>query len=393
MGGARTPVPSATRARAQLTQRLRERSAEIEQAILERIHADEGPTQTADPEYAEGLRAAVPTALEYCLEGIERSEANPLQLPTALLSQARIAARNGVALDTVLRRYFAGYTLLGDFLVEEAEAQGLRRGGELKCILRSLAAALDRLLAAVSEEHGREAARPPHSSERRRTELIERLIAGEPLDGAELAYDFGGHHLGLIAKGEGCSEAIRKLAKALDSRLLLLEREEGTAWAWLGGREPIDLDSLASHLRAEWPERESLSCGEPGEGPPGWRLTHRQAAAALPIALRGTEPFVRYADVALLASIMQDELLVVSLKQMYLEPLEEERDGGEAAIETLRAFFAAGRNAASAAAVLGVSRQGVAKRLRAVEDRLGRSFESCGMELEAVLRMEELKAG
>ena len=30
-----------------------------------------------------------------------------------MLAQARSAARNGVSLDTVLRRYFAGYSLLG----------------------------------------------------------------------------------------------------------------------------------------------------------------------------------------------------------------------------------------------------------------------------------------
>jgi hypothetical protein len=34
----------------------------------------------------------------------------------------RLAARKGVRLDTVLRRYLAGYTLFGDFLIEETEA-------------------------------------------------------------------------------------------------------------------------------------------------------------------------------------------------------------------------------------------------------------------------------
>ena len=46
-------------------------------------------------------------------------------VPVALLAQARLAARVGVSLDAVLRRYFAGYTLLGDFLIEEARALGL----------------------------------------------------------------------------------------------------------------------------------------------------------------------------------------------------------------------------------------------------------------------------
>jgi hypothetical protein len=41
-----------------------------------------------------------------------------------LLVQARLAARSDVSLDIVLRRYFAGYSLLGDFLVGEADRLG-----------------------------------------------------------------------------------------------------------------------------------------------------------------------------------------------------------------------------------------------------------------------------
>jgi DNA-binding PucR family transcriptional regulator len=76
------------------------------------------------------------------------------------------------------------------------------------------------------------------------------------------------------------------------------------------------------------------------------------------------------------------------LRSLYLEPLERERGGGEAARDALRAYFAADRNVSSAAAMLGVSRQAVAKRLRSVEERLGRSLASCGTELEAALRLE-----
>lgn len=381
---------SGHKARAQLTQRLRRRSPEIERAILERIYADDGPTQAPDPAYAEGLRAAVPTAVAYCIEGVERGEASLPPIPTELLSQARIAARNNVPLETVLRRYFAGYALLGDFLVEETEARGLGKEAGLKCLLRSLAAAFDRLLVAVSEEHGREQRGGPRTSERRRTELVERLLAGEPLDAQELAYDFAGHHLGLIASGKGASEAIRALAKALDRRLLLLEREEDVAWAWLGGREPFAPDALVGHLKTGWPAEARLSYGEPEGGPAGWRLTHRQAAAALPIALRGPVPSVRYADIALLASIARDELLVASLRQMYLEPLEAERDGGEVARKTLRAYLEAGQNISSAAAALEVNRHTVAIRLRTIEERIGRSLGTCTAEIDTALRLEEL---
>jgi hypothetical protein len=54
--------------------------------------------------------------------------------------------------------------------------------------------------------------------------------------------------------------------------------------------------------------------GEPARGIDGWRLSHRQAKAALPTALRAPEAFVRYGDVALLAATLADDLLATSLR-------------------------------------------------------------------------------
>ena len=90
---------------------------------------------------------------------------------------------------------------------------------------------------------------------------------------------------------------------------------------------------------------------------------------------------------------MQDELLASSLRKLYLEPLEAERDGGEVARETLRAYFAADRNVSSAAAILDVERRTVSNRLRSIEQRLGRQLSSCAVELSIALRLEQLLAG
>jgi DNA-binding PucR family transcriptional regulator len=172
---------------------------------------------------------------------------------------------------------------------------------------------------------------------------------------------------------------------------LAVTRDEDIVWAWLGSRREIEMGGLQNHLSATWPPEVALALGEPGEGPSAWRLTHHQASAALAVALRSPEPLVRYADVALLAAILEDDLLATSLRRLYLKPLEAERDGGEMARETLRAYFAGGSNISSAAVALGVSRQAVAKRLRAVEEMLSRSLDGCAAELEAALRIEHLE--
>jgi DNA-binding PucR family transcriptional regulator len=136
-------------------------------------------------------------------------------------------------------------------------------------------------------------------------------------------------------------------------------------------------------------DRVIVTIGEPGEGLAGWRLSHRQAKAALPIAERREQPVLRYGDVTLQASILCDDLVATSLRQLYLEPLEGARDGGRMARETLRAYFAAERNISSAAAVLGVDRRTVSNRIRAIEDALGRPLKDCATELETALRLDE----
>jgi PucR C-terminal helix-turn-helix domain/GGDEF-like domain len=371
--------------------RLQARRVEIEQAALTRVYAVSDPTEAADPEYVEGLRAAVSAAIDYGFAGIKRSEERSLPLPAVLLTQARLAARNGISLDTVLRRYFAGYTLLSDFLMQEAEDGDLLEGVALKRLLRSQATLFDRLVAAVTEEYAREAGSRLDTAEQRRAERVERLLDGELLDTFELAYEFDAYHLGAIAAGPGAGEAIRDLAKTLDRRLLLISRGEGAVWAWLGARHRIDPAEFERLVSQSWPTQVSLAIGESGQGHAGWRLTHQQARAALPIALRSSQPLVRYADVALLASMLQDDVLVASLRELYLAPLEQERDGGEVARETLRAYFAADRNSSSSSAILGVSRQTVTNRLRTIEQLLGRPLNSCAAEVEAILRLEELE--
>jgi hypothetical protein len=378
--------------KAELSARLRERSAEIEQAVLTRAFAVSESGEPADlakfdPAYLEGLRAAISVAVDFGIETIERGEERAAAPPPLLLAQARLAARHGIGLDTVLRRYSAGYALLSDFLVEEAERAGARADA-LRRLLRTQAV-LDRLLAAVSEEYAREAAIRPASSEARRAERIERLLAGEPLDASGLAYDFEACHVAVVASGPGAFEALRELAARVDANLLSIRRPGEGAWAWLGARRPPEPADLAERLARAWPDRCALALGEPGQGLGGWRLSHRQARAALAVAVHGPEPVVRYADVALLAAVLQDDLLATSLRQLYLEPLEGERDGGEVMRETLRAYFAADRNVSSAAAALGVNRRTITNRLRSIEAAIGRSLCGVATELEVALSLED----
>jgi len=284
---------------------------------------------------------------------------------------------------------FAGNALFADFLAEEAE-----RAGVPNSVLRNLLAAQatvgDRLLAAVSAEHAREAQVRPSGTAERRRECVKRLLAGEFADQSELEYDLDAQHLGLMAKGEGGEPLLRELAKRLDRRLLAVKREEEPIWAgWLGGSRPLEAAEAGRFLTELAPRGLYVTLGEPAEGLAGWRFSHLQAKAALAVAERRGAAVVRYADVAIEAATLRDDLLARSLRRLYLEPLEGMRDGGKVARETLRAYFAAERNVSSTAAALGVDRRTVRNRIRAIEDLVGRPLSVAAADMEIALRLAD----
>ena len=145
-------------------------------------------------------------AVEYVLAGIEHGEALVEPIPPAALEQARRAARIGVSVDTVLRRYVVGHTLLGDLVMEEADRGGsdgnpADHKGAVREALRAQAAGVERLLQAIAAAHADELQRAECPSEQRRAERVKRLLAGGTVEGSELGYELGGWHLGAIVVG------------------------------------------------------------------------------------------------------------------------------------------------------------------------------------------------
>lgn len=386
--------------------RLRGRQAEIEGSITACVCTIvTGLVNDLDSEYEGGLRVTVTAAVDFGLTGLERGGPDRVSIPPQTLAQAQRAARSGVSLDTVLRRYHLGHTLLLDFIMEETSRFGLDGSGNgLRGMLRTQASLLDRLTVAVAREYFREMERVAGSPVRSPLEMVRMLLGGELIDSDELGYDLDGVHLGVIAQGQGCQDAVRDLAQSLDRRLLCVVPGRESAWGWLGGQHAVhtsdlervfaslDEKSIMGNEKEDPPGEVSFSFGEPASGLDGWRLTHRQAQAALLISLRMPRRVTRYVDVALLALALSDEMLATSLVDMYLSPLDDVRDRGPVLRQTLRAYLDVDANVSSAAAVLGVARTTVENRLHAIEERIGRPLRPCPAELEVALRLDELGA-
>jgi PucR C-terminal helix-turn-helix domain/GGDEF-like domain len=373
--------------------RLHARAPELEAGLANLVEGTADARELSDPgylDYLDSLRATRTTVLAYAVEVIRSGERHAAEIPAAVLTSARLAARCDVALDAVLRRYSAGNTLCADVLLEEAERAHVS-SSDLRRLLHRQATLSDRLLEAVSEEYAREAQSRPTTTAEWRREHIRALLSGrQPSGELELDYDLGGNHLALMARGVSALEAVRALAQKLDRRLLADRLVEEPVWAcWLGGRSSLAPEQVLRTLDDSPALPIVLGLGERGEGITGWRLSYRQAKAALSIAERQGRSILRYADVAVLASVLRDDLGSVSLRRLYLEPLESARDGGKVARETLRAYFATQRNVSSTAAVLGVDRRTVTNRLRAVEDLFGRPLQDFATDLETALQLAD----
>lgn len=364
--------------------------AEIEEAILGRAYSISDPALVGDPEYVAGLRAAVSAGIDHAFSALEE-KAEPDLPPPVLIAQARQAARYEISLDTVLRRYFAGYTMLSEFAAREARALGGEGAEEAQQFLGALITLFDRLVVSVAEEHRDETERRRRCVERTKAQRVKRLLAGELVEEVDLGYPLGGWHLGALVTGPGAMGAMRELAGKLDRRFLAVCPGEGAVWGWLGSRNELSAEVLAEAAEA-LPEGTMLSIGEPARGSEGWRLTHRQALAALPVVRRRAGRIVCYRDVALLACALSDDVLRDSLRELYLTPLGGGADDGAVLRQTLRAYFAAGQNASSAAAGLGVSRTTFASRLCTAEKRIGRPLERCAAGLQTALELQEILA-
>jgi hypothetical protein len=375
--------------RRELAIRLRARRSEIQDAVFARVRALSQPGQGDEhAEYVEGLRVAVVEALDYAITSIEQGEEWSAPIPAGAASQARRAARNNVNLDTVLRRYAAGDRQMVEFIVEDADDFPV---GELRHLLRLHGLQVDRFMAAVSAEYVDELERASRSPQQRLADCVDRLLVGDPVDTAKLEYTLGGRwHLGMIAVGAGAGPLLKSLADAFDCQLLPIERGEQTAWGWLGSRGRVPTREVAQLQAKEDPGGVSLAIGEPARGFDGWRLTHRQAQAALWVALRRRQPVTCYADDLLIAAALRDDVLARSLRDIYFLPLQDKGDGGAILCETLHAYFSSGRNAATAAAALGVDRHTIQRRLRRIEERIGRMLHTCYAEMEIALRLQQL---
>jgi sugar diacid utilization regulator len=257
---------------------------------------------------------------------------------------------------------------------------------------RTQEALLEHLTAAIEHEYNLECQQTARSPAQRRAELVQRLLAGAPVDSIELrtlGYEFDAWHLCVILMGGNAEKAVRHLAVGHGCELLLVACE-GEMRAWLGGRRKLAITDIEQVQSVREHMGVSVVVGEAARGLEGWRLTHQQAEAALLVARLRPRQVTRYLDVAPEANALRDEALAKSLIEAYVSPLDDMSIGGHSARRTLRALFETEHNVSSAAHKLDVDRSTVHRRRNEIERRLDCRLHEQQVNIEIALRVEDL---
>lgn len=347
------------------------------------------------PELWEAVRDSCLANLESGLEALARERRVPERAPADARELALITARLGLPLGGLLRTYRIGHALVWDEMFELLEGEAVEAPARRAAIAAASAYLfehVDRVSTLLTEEYTAERDRFLRSREQRRTQLVRDVLEGAEPEPAEatrtLDYDLRLHHLAVVVSTPDVEAAVRALARQLDApHRLVVVLAGDTAWGWLGRTREF---ALPERLPAV--EGARLSFGEPAAGVAGFRTSHRQARDAHRVALRSgsREQPVRYDDVALESLAAGDEDRASVFVARELRGIDGDDARSRRLRETLRAYFAAGQNASSAAAMLGVHEHTVAYRLRTIEEALGHPVNSRRAELETALRLFEL---
>jgi hypothetical protein len=378
----------------ELAWRLEEEIDELVETLLPRTRAEVPDFDIGSrPELRDAERASIYGNIRAVLGALAGDRAQP-DAPAEAMEEARLTARAGVPLESLLHTYRVGHAVIWERsldIAEELAPDPRSRHAVLKIGSRWLFSYVDSIAAHITKEYTRERDRIMRSSIERRVQLVRDVLDGASIDAGELGYDLDAEHLALVVQGSHAEAWIDELAGRLHRRPLTIAVSDQVVWAWLGGRRELGREGRRLLAGVSVAENTCAALGEPRWGAEGFRRSHAEALAAHQVGQRLHAPITRYDDVALEAALLTDEGVVRRFVDHELGPLAEDDERAAKLRTTLDAYLRTGQNASAAAALLNVNDRTVAYRIRAIEDLLGRSVAARGAELATALRLRRLR--
>lgn len=384
---------------------LREHAGELATAMAEQIRVSL-PELIADPEDAEANRASNEATLLAMAAMLERgADPSAAELPEQTRGWAIASARQGRSLPGLMRIYRIGHAHVWNWVLGWVRAE-VTDPDDFALIVELLSewmlAYVDILVVLAEDVYGGERERWLRSSSAIRTETINAILAGDPVDpeaaSRRLGYELGRHHLALVAwRAEAPGEperfgelddAIRDLTASIGAGKPLVNPVGALrSNAWIGSDTPIDAGAL-DLVRIDAGAGIRVAAGDPGDGLAGFRRSHEEAVAARRVALLGDLPpgaVLRYPKIAFAATASGDLAETWRFVQRQVGVLAAEDQTSVRLLDTLRAYLGAGCSAGRAATQLEIHENTVRYRVRQCEDRLGRTIGPEDFDLHAAL--------
>jgi DNA-binding PucR family transcriptional regulator len=327
------------------------------------------------------------------------------ELPPAATEVAREVARRGLDLDMLLRAYYVGHkTFFADWIRRvHDELPDPQR--VVQAVQEGAAASFDFIQATTGDlvrRYAEERERWVRSAAAVRSDTVQTLLAGEPLDvvaaGARLRYDLERTHLGFVVWSEGAEDAGTtiaalertgsELAAALGARdALLVPMGRLLVAGWIASRESPPPSMRLSGLV---PPEAAAAIGAPAGGVPGFCRSHQQAMRARRVARllrRRSGSVTRYGDVALLALASADLEHAKEFVDAELAALAAEDDDTLRLAVTLQVYLEEHASPRRAAQRLGIHENTVKNRIRAAQELLPRPLNGNVPEVLVALRL------
>jgi len=385
----------------------------VSQDITDAIHAELADVN-ADPELRASTYASTDSVLRLIVDlsrtGRPPSEAVP---PPAAVDYARDFVRRGLPVDSLLRAYHIGQgTFFRRWATKAHETivdpQDLTEAIELGA--NWTFDYVDRLSDGLVQRYSEERERWVRSAAAVRSEVIDALLAGEPLEAerasSRLGYELGRNHLAFATwtdapheRGDVALAMIERAAVQLVSSLgmstpLLVPRGRLCVAGWIGSRgdgHSVDLERVRIDGRS-FPTV-LAAFGSPGVGVAGFARSHREAFHARRIAQLTRQragTVTHYHAVALAALASTDVGEAREFVRAELGRLLGDDDQSARLNATLRVYLEENMSPSRASRRLGVHENTISNRIRAAQELLPHPIEQRACELQVALRLIRL---
>jgi len=385
----------------------------VSQDITDAIHAELADVD-ADPELRASTYASTDSVLRLIVDlartGSPPSVAVP---PPAAVDYAREFVRRGLPLDSLLRAYHIGQaTFFRRWSTQARETISdpceLTEAVELGA--NWTFAYIEKLSDGLVQRYGEERERWVRSAAAVRAQVIDALLADEPIDheraSRRLGYELGRNHLAFAiwsdaphARGDVALAMIERAALELVSSLgmaapLLVPRARLCLGGWIGSRGDDQVDGRErAHVDVQSFPTVLAAFGSPGVGVPGFARSHREAFHARRIAQLTQQragTVTQYDTVALAALATADVGEAREFVRAELGQLLGDDDQSVRLSATLRVYLEENMSPARASRRVGVHEHTITNRIRAAQKLLPHPIEQRACELQVALRLIRL---